>query len=158
MISITDIAHKTTKINLDVFEESMFTKKEAVEFAKSYNWTATDAQRAYANIDIENSTKEELITALLDFAGPELLERQRLQAAQKAQVTKKKNYIEKIESDFANKMIEADQQLSELRSSLIPVIARLYNFGKPFGLKDPWIDALLVTYNNYVSRENDKAI
>ncbi len=136
----------------------MVTKKEAIEFAKKYNWTAKDAERAYANVALENATEQDLITALLAFAGPELLERQRLQAAQKAQVTKKKNYIEKIESDFASKIEEADRQVSELRSTFLPLIAKLYNFAKPFGLNDPWIEALLVTYNNYLSERNDDEV
>jgi hypothetical protein len=134
----------------------MVTKKEASEFAKRYNWTVKDAERAYANVALENATEQDLINALLVFAGPELLERQRLQAAQKAQVTKKKNYIEKIEADFASKIEEADSQISELRSTFLPLIAKLYNFAKPFGLKDPWIEALLVTYNNFLSAQNDE--
>jgi hypothetical protein len=134
----------------------MVTKKEGIEFAKRYNWTAKDAERAYANISLENATEQDLTNALLTFAGPELLERQRLQAAQKAQVTKKKNYIQKIEADFANKIEEADRQVSELRSTFLPLIAKLYSFAQPFGLKDPWIEALLVTYNNFLSDQNNK--
>lgn len=134
----------------------MVTKKEAIEFAKKSNWTAKDAERAYANISLKNATEQDLTDALLSFAGPELLERQRLQAAQKAQVTKKKNYIEKIEADFVSKIEESDRQVSELRSTFLPVIAKLYSFAKPLGLKDPWIEALLATYNNFVSDRNDK--
>lgn len=136
----------------------MVTKKEASEFAKRYDWTAKDAERAYANVALKNATEQDLTTALLAFAGPELLERQRLQAAQKVQVTKKKNYIEKIESDFANKIEEADRQVSELRSTFLPLIAKLYSYAKPFGLKDPWIEALLVTYNNFLSTQNDEVV
>ncbi|GFE71933.1 hypothetical protein [Chroococcus sp. FPU101] len=160
MSEITAIFGKPDKIGL-LFKQksqSMVTKKEAIEFAKKYNWTAKDAERAYVNIALENATEQDLITALLAFAGPELLERQRLQAAQKAQVTKKKNYISKIEADFANKIEEADRQVSELRSTFLPLIAKLYNFASPFGLKDPWIEALLVTYNNFLSNQNDDEV
>ncbi|MDV3002552.1 MAG: hypothetical protein N5P05_004207 (plasmid) [Chroococcopsis gigantea SAG 12.99] len=136
----------------------MITKNEAIEFAKKYNWTIKDAERAYANISLSDATEQDLIIALLAFAGPELLERQRLQAAQKALVTKKKNYIEKIEADFVSKIEEADRKLSELNSAYLPVIAKIYNFAKPFGLSDPWIEALLETYQNYLNNQNNDEV
>ena len=124
-------------------------KKEAIEFAKSFNWTEADAKRAFINIDFKKASRENLLIAMANFAGLELLERQRLQAAQKAQVTKKKNYIKKIELEFAETVEAQEQKISEMRSAFLPVIFKLYQFGQSFGLKDHWIEALMVTYKEY---------
>ena len=122
------------------------TKTEAITFAKKFNWTAADAERAFDGLDFKKADEQDLLLALVNFAGPLLLERQRLQAAQKAQVTKKTNYIKKIETDFANKVSEYEETLEKERSLFVGIIAGIYKFAKPFGLKDPWIEALLATY------------
>jgi hypothetical protein len=67
------------------------TKKEAIEFAKKFGWTKADAERAFADVDLKQADDNTLLLALAAFAGPTLLERQRLQSAQKSQVTQKKN-------------------------------------------------------------------
>jgi hypothetical protein len=122
------------------------TKTEAITFAKKFNWTAADAERAFDGLDFKKADEQDLLLALVNFAGPLLLERQRLQAAQKAQVTKKTNYIKKIETDFANKVSEYEETLEKERSLFVGIIAGIYKFAKPFGLKDPWIETLLATY------------
>ena len=122
------------------------TKTEAITFAKKFNWTTTDAKSAFKGLDFKKADEQDLLLALVNFAGPLLLERQRLQAAQKAQVTKKTNYIKKIETDFANKVSEYEETLEQQRSLFFGIIAGIYKFAKPFGLKDPWIEALLATY------------
>ncbi len=122
------------------------TKTEAITFAKKFNWTVADAERAFDGLDFKKADEQDLLLALVNFAGPLLLERQRLQGAQKAQVTKKTNYIKKIETDFANKVSEYEETLEQQRSLLVGIIAGIYKFAKPFGLKDPWIEALLATY------------
>ncbi len=122
------------------------TKTEAITFAKKFNWTAADAERAFDGLDFKKADEQDLLLALVNFAGPLLLERQRLQGAQKAQVTKKTNYIKKIETDFANKVSEYEETLEQQRSLFVGIIAGIYKFAKPFGLKDPWIEALLATY------------
>jgi len=121
-------------------------KKEAITFAKKFNWTAADAERAFNDLDFKNADEQALLLALVNFAGSQLYERQRLQAAQKGQVTKKTNYIKEIETEFANKVNEYEQALEQERSIFVGIIAGVYKFAKPFGLKDPWIEALLVTY------------
>ena len=141
----------------------MHSKKEAIEFAQKFNWTKTDAERAFmqANIDIKNADEQMLLMALVKFAGPELLQRQYLQAAQKGQVTKKVKYIKKIEIDFADKVNEYEQTLHKERSSFINFIKTIYQFAKPLGFEDPWIEALLAKYNEYQndqsSDQNDQA-
>jgi hypothetical protein len=122
------------------------TKKQAIEFAKQFGWTAADAERAFSDLNFKEADEQALLLALVNFAGPQLFERQRLQAAQKGQVTKKNNYIKQIETDFANKVGEYEEALEQQRSLFVGIIAGIYKFAKPFGLKDPWIEALLNTY------------
>jgi hypothetical protein len=79
----------------------MVSKKRAIDFAVKLGWTQEDAKRAYefigVNFDLVADDDEfTLALALADYAGEVLYERQRKQAAQKAQVTKKTSEIEKI--------------------------------------------------------------
>lgn len=127
----------------------MTTKKQAIEFAKQFNWTAKDAERAFADLNIESSDEQALLLALVKFAGSELAERQRLQGAQKAQVTKKVKYIKEIEIEFATKVSEYEKRLKQERSNFIDIIAGVYKFAKRFGLEEPWIEALLAKYEEY---------
>ncbi len=124
-------------------------KTDAVKFAKRFGWTEADAKRAYADLDLKNSTESDLMRALLTFAGPELLERQLLQGAQKAQVTKKKKYIEKIEVEFKEKVEEYEEILQKERSLFVAIISRFYSVAKVFGMRDPWIEAMLNQYEEY---------
>lgn len=124
----------------------MSTNHQAIDFAKKFNWTEADAKRAFEGLNIKDADEKALLLALVNFAGPELLNRQRLQGAQKAQVTKKTNYIKQIETEFANKVSEYEEALEEQRSIFVSIIAGLYKLAKPFGLKDPWIETLLATY------------
>ena len=90
------------------------TKREAVEFAKKFNWTAADARRAFVDLDLHTANEQDLLIALANFAGQELLNRQRLQAAQKAQVTIKKNEIKQIETDYQQQMEQSKQTIEEM--------------------------------------------
>ncbi|CCQ55683.1 hypothetical protein [Crocosphaera watsonii] len=125
------------------------TKWEAVELAKKFNWTAADAKRAFVDLDLNTANEQDLLMALANFAGQELLNRQRLQAAQKAQVTIKKNEIKQIEAEYQQHMEQSKQTIEEMQSLFIPVIAKLYGFSKQFGLQDPWIEAMLETYEQH---------
>ncbi|KST67615.1 hypothetical protein [Mastigocoleus testarum] len=127
----------------------MTTKKEAIEYAKKFNWTAADAKRAFANLNLEEASEQDILMALVTFAGSELLERQRLQAAQKGQVTKKNNYIKQVEQDFATKIDQYEETLKKERSLFVSTIAKVYQFAQRFGLSDPWIETLLSQYNKY---------
>ncbi len=124
-------------------------KQDAIAFAKKFDWTAADAKRAFVDLDIKEADEQTLLLAMANFAGKELLERQRLQAAQKGQVTKKKNEIKKIELEFAATIESHEKEIHQMRSSFIPVISSLYKFANKFGLKDPWIEALLATYEEH---------
>lgn len=124
-------------------------KQDAIAFAKEFNWTAADAKRAFVDLDLKASDEQTLLLAMANFAGRELLERQRLQAAQKGQVTRKKNEIKKIESEFVATIESQEKAIQEMRSSFIPVIASLYKIANKIGFKDDWIEALLVTYEEH---------
>lgn len=124
-------------------------KRDAIEFAKSFNWTEADAKRAFKEVDLKEASEQILLVAMAQFAGSELLKRQRLQAAQKTQVTKNKNHIKKIELEFIEKVEEQEKEIAEMRSLFLPVIFNFYQFGKTFGLNDPWIEALMTTYDEY---------
>lgn len=86
---------------------------------------------------------------LCAYAGPELKVRQRLQAAQKAQVTKKTNYIEQIELAHADAIEGYETQLKAERSQFVSVIGAVYKFAQKFGLKDLWVETLLDQYDDY---------
>ncbi len=124
-------------------------KREAIAFAQQYGWTGKDAERALAGLDLKLASQNDLVNVLLQFAGPELLERQRLQGAQKGQVTKKTNQLKKVQTEFADKVAEYEETIALERSQFVDVIARLYGFGNRFGLQDPWIETLLNQYAKY---------
>lgn len=126
-------------------------KKDAVEFAKQFKWTEADAKRAYADLDLKDSVEQDLMLALVKFAGPELVNRQNLQKAQKAQVTKKKNHIEKIEIEFEEKVDQYEEMLQKERSAFVAIVGRIYAIAKIFGMKDLWIENMLLEYKEYQS-------
>lgn len=70
-------------------------KSEAAQLLVEAGWTKADAMRALEGVDFRQNPDEFVILrAALVFAGPELSNRQRLQAAQKGMVTKKVKEIE----------------------------------------------------------------
>lgn len=124
-------------------------KQQAIEFAKQFDWTEADAKRAFSDLNLTEANEQDILIALAQFSGKELLNRQRLQAAQKTQVTRKKNEIKQIEAEYQQQIEESQQKIQEIRSAFIPVIAHLYNISKQFGLQDPWIEAMLETYEQH---------
>jgi hypothetical protein len=140
----------------------MVSKKRAIDFAVKLGWTQEDAKRAYefigVNFDLVADDDEfTLALALADYAGEVLYERQRKQAAQKAQVTKKTNEIEKIKIAHASKIKQYEKDLDLERSKFVGIISRIYKFAQKFGLRDAWIDALLISYNDYLQDGNDSS-
>lgn len=133
----------------------MPTKQEAIQYAKHFGWTGADAERAFttlATAELKNADELALLTAMVNFAGPTLLERQRLQGAQKGLVTKKEKYIKQIEIEFAEKVSDYEEQLSKERSLFVTVIARVYGVASRFGFKDSWVEMLLEQYDDYQKR------
>ncbi|MEO0354012.1 MAG: hypothetical protein AAF268_04245 [Cyanobacteria bacterium P01_A01_bin.3] len=132
----------------------MVAKSKAIQFAVDLGWTKADAERAFSSTGIDlksvsDGDKLPLAMALADFAGEVLYERQRLQAAQKGLVTKKTKKIKQIEQDFATKVEKLEDDIKSQRSVLVGVIRRLYSFGRPLGLRDPWVETLLEQYQEY---------
>ncbi len=127
----------------------MATQQDAIQYAKHFGWTGADAKRAFADIDLKDADELALLTAMVNFAGPTLYERQRLQGAQKGLVTKKETYIKQIELEFSEKVIDYEKQLSKERSSFVATIAKVYGVASRFGFKDPWVEMLLEQYNEY---------
>jgi hypothetical protein len=85
-------------------------KSEAINLLNSEGWTKEDAKRALLEVDFSGDPDELTIhKAASSFAGKELLQRQRLQAAQKTLVTKKTKEIEEYKEKFNNKLGSIDE-------------------------------------------------
>lgn len=104
-------------------------KKEAIELLNNEGWTKADAKRALEllnfklNPDIDELT---ILRAASQFAGTQLYERQRLQAAQKGMVTKKnkeiQKYIVQIEELAANGGSDSQEQIAKLKHKITQLI------------------------------------
>ena len=73
-------------------------KTEAIQLLNQEGWTKADAKRALETVNFKSDRNIDELTILRmasKFAGAELLNRQRLQAAQKAMVTKRNKEIQK---------------------------------------------------------------
>lgn len=128
----------------------MATQEEAIKYAKHFGWTGADAKRAFANISLQEADELALLTAMVNFAGPTLYERQRLQGAQKGLVTKKEKHIKKIEKEFSEKISSFEEQMLQERSTFVTVIARIYGIARQFGYRgDPWVETLLNQYDEH---------
>jgi len=91
-------------------------RSEAIKLLESEAWTKADAIRALEVIDFNNNPDELTIRrAISNFAGSELSHRQRLQAAQKGQVTKKNKEIEQIHKDYDIKLTRYKQEIKQAR-------------------------------------------
>ena len=107
-------------------------KKEAIELLNHEGWTKADAQRALESINFKIDTDINELTvrcAVSQFAGTELSNRQRLQAAQKGIVTKRnkeiQSYIVQIEeltlrigSSNGENSAELEKQVKELKGKI----------------------------------------
>lgn len=127
------------------------TKKDFIDFAHGFGWTKKDAERALAVVADPQTLKTELamLRVLARFAGGELADRQRLQAAQKGQVTRKSKLIETLEHDYKRQLEALEKEAHRERSQLVPIIERVYKIAQKFGLNDPWVEALLEMYDDY---------
>ncbi len=107
-------------------------KKEAIELLNHEGWTKADAQRALESINFKtNIDIDELFVrrATSQFAGAELSNRQNLQRAQKAMVTKRNNKIQtyivqieeltlKISNSNGENSAELEKQVKELKGKI----------------------------------------
>jgi hypothetical protein len=127
----------------------MLSKSEAIGWASNqFRWTKKDVERAFVFDEVTFPVEEAIVMeALIRFAGPELRQRQNLQKAQKAQVTMKKSYIEQIELDHAAQIQEFQDNLKEERSQWLAFIRVIYGVARKLGMKDPFIEHILETYD-----------
>lgn len=116
-------------------------KQEAINWAAGRGWTKADAKRAF---DLEGVTfpqsQESVLVALVEFAGPELKKRQGLQAAQKGQVTKKKNEIVGMAHQHQSEIAEHEQKLEAERSFWRGLLATCYEAARKIGFRDESIE------------------
>lgn len=87
-------------------------KPQAIKLLKDEGWTEADAKRALAGIDFDTNPNELTIRRTIStFAGSELINRQRLQAAQKGMVTKKTKEIERKDEEYVIKINQYEESL-----------------------------------------------
>jgi hypothetical protein len=124
------------------------TKTSAKAYAKSCGWTEVDSARAIKSGGIKTPIDEiTLLNAMVRFAGPELINRQNLQKAQKNQVNQKTTYIQKIELKHAASIQKFQDEVREERSHWLGLIRIMYSIVSKFGMKDPMIEHILSTYD-----------
>lgn len=145
-------------------------KTEAIEFATKLGWTKADAKRAYQELSvnfsdlkstleyyrheygIEDITDKDiaiLSLVLADFAGEVLLDRQRKQAAQKAEVTKRKKEIQEIQQSHIEEISSVKKDFQAQESLLMEFIVKLYGLARNIGLKpEPWVEAMISAYED----------
>ena len=127
--------------------QTFTTKKAAIQYAIKMGWTGADASLAFKALKLP-SNEFALLNIMVRFAGPVMRERQFLQSAQKGQVTKKLNYIKKIEIEHADTIQKFQDQVKEERSHWLGLIRIMYGVASKLGLKDPMIEHILKTYDS----------
>ncbi|UJB67636.1 hypothetical protein HRE53_13095 [Acaryochloris sp. 'Moss Beach'] len=133
-----------------------FNKGQAIEYTANLGWTKADAKRAVDNLPFPID-EIAILNALVRFAGPELLERQRKQAAQKALVTKKAKMVKDLSQQFEHMVDDYEAQIQDDRSAFVTLLKTLYGIAQRFGYQDNWIDSLLATYAQYTKNGQDEA-
>ncbi len=119
-------------------------RKDYIDFAHRLGWTKKDAERAYGRTkDSAPETEVEVLRTLALFAGRELAERQRLQAAQKGQATRNRNAREQLEVKVVDMAETYETQLEEERSFWRGALARVYRQLQKRGITIDFIEELL---------------
>lgn len=102
-------------------------KKEAIAFLREQGWTKADAERALDDLDSSADLDHlSILRVSCQFAGAELINRQRLQAAQKAQVTRKQKELTEKEEKIHHLVKQiinleenpSSEELAELQAQL----------------------------------------
>lgn len=133
-----------------------FNKGQASDYGAKLGWTKADAKRAVDNLQFPTD-EIAILNALVRFAGPELIERQRKQAAQKAQVTINKKKVKDLSAQFEKMVDDYEAQITDDRSAFVTLLKTLYGIAQRFGYQDNWIDSLLATYAQYTENGQDEA-
>jgi hypothetical protein len=135
--------------------QTFATKKAVIAYAKQMDWTGADIDRAFKGLKapVDEMT---VLNLMVRFAGPELLTRQKLQAAQKAQVTVKEKRVAELSQNFQEMVVDYEQQMQDERSSFVALVELLYGFAQKFGYQDDWIDTLIKTYKQHSQAQAPK--
>ncbi|OUL30429.1 hypothetical protein BV372_21920 [Nostoc sp. T09] len=128
-------------------------KSQAIQLLESEGWTQADAKRALELINFNTNPDEITIRrAISSFAGSELINRQRLQAAQKGMVTKKNKEIERNNQEYAAKIDQLNKSHQQEKEKYEAEIQSL-------SAKNKFLDSQLQTINfqhNQVIQLNDQ--
>ncbi|MDJ0692165.1 MAG: hypothetical protein QNJ41_27195 [Xenococcaceae cyanobacterium MO_188.B32] len=90
-------------------------KSEAIKLLTKEKWTKADAERALVKINFSTNPDELTIRrAISSFAGSELINRQRLQAAQKRLVTTRNKELEELKKGN-KKLLSSDSNILEAK-------------------------------------------
>jgi hypothetical protein len=129
------------------------TKTSALAYAKACGWTEADSERAIKSGGIKPPMDEiTLLNAMVRFSGPELLLRQKLQAAQKAQVTVKTKRVNELSKNYEEMVTDYEAQMHLERSQFISLLEVLYGIAQKFGYQDDWIEVLIKTYQQHMQQ------
>jgi hypothetical protein len=98
-------------------------KSEIIKILQSEDWTKADALRAIESIDFNTNPDELTIRRNISsqFAGRELIKRQREQAAQKGMVTRKTNQIELLQQQYQADIKQRDLQFARSKQQVTGV-------------------------------------
>jgi hypothetical protein len=128
--------------------QTFTTKATVIDYAVNLGWTKADAKLACENLPLPIDELA-LLNIMVRFAGPVMLNRQRLQAAQKGQVTVKSKKIEELSKNFEEMVADYETQMYADRSQFVSLVDLLYGFAQRFGYHDDWIDTLIKTYKQH---------
>ncbi|BAY10753.1 hypothetical protein [Calothrix sp. NIES-2098] len=133
-------------------------KSQAIKLLQNEGWTQADAIRALEVINFNTNPDEITIRrAISSFAGSELINRQRLQAAQKGMVTKKNKEIEKNKQEYAAKIDQLNNYQKQEREKYEAEIQRLSDQNKSLDLQLNTIKSQkneLIQVNDQLKKDN----
>lgn len=130
--------------------DSIANKTQAKAFSVEVGWTQADGARAFSNAEFPMD-RVTALNMMVQFAGPELRNRQYLQGAQKAQVTRNRNKVDNLEKELVTVIDTYEEKLTRDRSQFITVIKTVYGLLRTFGYRDQWVEALIETYDSHLN-------
>jgi hypothetical protein len=136
--------------------QTFTTKTNVIAYAANLGWTKADAKLVCENLPLPIDELS-LLNIMVRFAGPVMLKRQQLQAAQKGQVTVKNRKLEELSKNFEEMVTDYETQIHDDRSQFVSLLTLLYGFAQKFGYHDDWIDTLIKTYKQHTQQSQTPA-
>jgi vacuolar-type H+-ATPase subunit I/STV1 len=137
-------------------------KSEAIKLLNNEGWTKKDAERALAEVNFKNNPDElTLRRAISSFAGSELINRQRLQSAQRGLVTKKKDEMERQAQEYASKINQYERSRRQEREKYETEIQNLLSKNVILETKTSSVnpqDNDLIEVNKQLKKDNSELI